>query len=344
MQQRAHSAGQGFEWLAPLADPLLRWAAALALFLVTLALRLAAPTSGCAYPFLAFFPAVLLSAWIAGAPAAAAVTAASAAASWWFLIRSPGALRWPDAGEAAALAGFVAVGGLAIALVVALRRAAVRARAAQASAQRVLAGQRTMAVELQHRVANNLQLMSSILSLQRRALSGTPAAAEALDGAMRRLDALGRLHRLLLTKGDSGDAALVLEELCRTQMEVGGRDRVSLETRLDGGIRLDAGRLTMLGMIVSEALSNSLKYGFAEDGTGRIAIRLRRAAGDRVELEVRDDGAGLPPGFDPTIAATLGLRIMRSLAQGLGGELSLGDERGTVLRLGFPVADADPAA
>ncbi len=110
------------------------------------------------------------------------------------------------------------------------------------------------------------------------------------------------------------------------------------------GFQLDPDRLTIVGMIVSEAMSNALKHGFADGRPGRLAVRLRGTAASRVELEVRDNGQGLPDGFtlpgdaDLQRRDALGLRIVQSLVQRLGGTLSLATERGAVLRVAFPTA------
>ncbi len=177
-------------WLPPTLDPLTRWAAALGLFLIVLAARLGA-SSGGAYPFLAFFPVVLVAAWVSGRAPAITAALASTAAAWWFLIRGPGMNGWPSVAQAGALAWFLASGVLAAVLIDGLARVAARATAERARAEAAVASQQALAAELRHRVANNLQVVASALMLQARSIGGTPAAA-ALGDATRRLELAGQ--------------------------------------------------------------------------------------------------------------------------------------------------------
>ncbi len=330
-------------WLIPPLDPLVRWAVAAALFLAFLTVRLELPATGFSYPFLIFFPAVLLAAWIAGRGPALAVAVASGAAAWWFLIRTPGIVTWPLPADAAAVVLFLCISAFAAALVSGLAGAASAAARARADAEAALAAQQMLGSELQHRVANNLQLVASALTQQARDIGGTPAAA-ALGEATRRLDALARLHRRLIAIEQAPGGGGILDELCRTQIEASGNGRLALEVEVDPAVRLDAERLTALGMIASEALSNALKHGFPDRRSGRLHVRLRAVAADRAELEVRDSGVGLPEGFDVQHTDSLGLRIVQSLTQRLGGTLSLSSDRGTILRVTFPTEAASPRA
>lgn len=89
-------------------------------------------------------------------------------------------------------------------------------------------------------------------------------------------------------------------------------------------------------MIVTEAVTNSLKHAFDRDQTGTIAIRLERNT-DRYILTIADNGQGLPTSFDPQLCDSLGLRIMQALAYQIEGTLSFASAGGTVVRLIFPV-------
>ncbi len=290
-EHRGSKTTRPFGWQAPALDPLGRWAAALGLLLVFLALRLELPLGSRAFPFLAFFPPILLAAWISGRAPALGVTLAGAAASWWFLIRPPGVLAWPSPVDAAALAFFVCAGAFAVALVAGLARSRAAEAAEREVAEAAEAAERAKTAELHHRIANTLQLVASAVMLHTR--SGDGRQAEALADATRRLDALARLHRQLVSGGSASDPRDVLTELCRTQLEACGDGPVTLDFDIDPDIRIDANRLTTLAMIASEGLSNALKHAFPEARAGHLQLRLRTTEPGWIELEIRDDGIGL---------------------------------------------------
>ena len=84
-----------------------------------------------------------------------------------------------------------------------------------------------------------------------------------------------------------------------------------------------------------ESFNNALEHGFGEAGEGRVVVRLEQGLGDHV-LTVRDNGRGPPPTFDPAASESLGLRIVRAMAQQLGGRFEMAREDGwTVCRLRY---------
>jgi two-component sensor histidine kinase len=90
-----------------------------------------------------------------------------------------------------------------------------------------------------------------------------------------------------------------------------------------------------VGLIVSEALTNSLKHAFPHGGGGTVKITLERDGSDRAVLELADDGVGLPEEED--LDEGVGLNLIEALAGQTGGELSWWREGGTTLRLSFPL-------
>lgn len=189
-----------------------------------------------------------------------------------------------------------------------------------------------MAEEFDHRLGNSLQMIVSLLSLQSLA-AATPETAAQLTVAAGRVAAFGRVHRRLhfhdrqksvelkpYLQGLCGDlAALMLQKNAGRSVIVTGTD-IALPTAL--GIPL--------GFIVSEAITNSVKY-----AQGDMTVSI--AVSDTVLLSISDDGPGLPAGFDPKNGKGLGMRLIQSLAKQIGGtvQFASGDGRGMRLTVAF---------
>jgi two-component sensor histidine kinase len=89
------------------------------------------------------------------------------------------------------------------------------------------------------------------------------------------------------------------------------------------------------GLILNEVIANAVKHGFPEGRPGTIRVGLHGDA-SAWELLVRDDGVGLPAGFDATRATSLGLQLVRTLTEQLGGRLDVRSEGGTLVRVSLP--------
>ena len=97
---------------------------------------------------------------------------------------------------------------------------------------------------------------------------------------------------------------------------------------------------TPIGLIINEAVTNSLKYAFPEPPyssthPGVIRISLQPAGEHRYQLLIQDDGVGLPAGFDLTRTHTLGLTMIQGLSRQIGGDLQIYQESGVAIRLDF---------
>jgi two-component sensor histidine kinase len=190
---------------------------------------------------------------------------------------------------------------------------------------------------LQHRVANNLQFVSSLLNWQRStAISDPAASAKALDIAQNRLELMARIHRRLY---DPESIRLplgrYLEGLCQEVLEATGAKNVVCLVEVPP-ISFDINRLMAISLLLNEAITNSVKHGFNGRGGGTVSIRLDMGAADRYALTIKDDGNGLPA--DVTEPKGLGSNIMQSLAAQLRGEITFVAEGGMTIRVVFPAA------
>lgn len=326
-----------FDATAPLrARPWFGHAFGIAGLLFALWLRFEIGDALVGYPFITFFPVIVLTTFLGGTVPGALCAVFSGLAAWYFFIGSAGSLtlEWP--GGYIAMGFYFALVSLDIYLIHVMVRALERAQAARAQADALVERQRTMFTELQHRVANNMQFVSSLLSLQKRRVAADPASApQALDDAVDRLRVMARVHRRLHDPA----AAKVgfgqhLREICMDILDATGARNVVCLVEADAS-DLPVETLITLSLITTEVITNSLKHAWPDGGPGTIRISLERPEPGRVALSVSDDGRGVAADYDPAKSESLGLRIIRSLAQQLGGELSVAAGGGTTTRVVF---------
>jgi two-component sensor histidine kinase len=175
--------------------------------------------------------------------------------------------------------------------------------------------------ELNHRVKNNLAIVSSVLSMQARTVE--PAAAEALRKAVGRVHSIADLHASLYKshRREDVDLGLYLDELCASlRTSLLADDRIRIEVDAPSAI-IGADHAVPLGLIVSELVTNAVKYAYAPDRGGVIAVRLLREGTNDERLVVADDGRGLPD--EGERADGLGMGLVRSMVAQLGGELAI---------------------
>jgi two-component sensor histidine kinase len=203
------------------------------------------------------------------------------------------------------------------------------------------------AIEANHRIANNLALIAGLIRFQTRKLPQEPLlAAEEVRGLLQdlslRIDAVGRLHRIP-ARGDEEyvtvDLGAHLREIAYTAICSLPPSEKQTEILLDlqPGCPIAARQATAVGLVVGEALANALKYSHPTGVPGKIGITSRRNTGRGLIIEVADDGVGLPEGFDPYTTKSIGMALMRDLAEQLSARLEF-EQRpiGLCVRLELP--------
>jgi two-component sensor histidine kinase len=202
----------------------------------------------------------------------------------------------------------------------------------------------TLLREIHHRVKNNMQVMSSLLSLQARAALN-PETRRMLEDNQNRIQSMALLHEILY---QSEDLAMVdfpkyvLRTVDYLFRSFGvNDDQVRLHTELDQ-LALELDDALPFGLLISEVVSNSLKHGFPHGRRGQVSIVLRQQSATTISLFLSDDGIGLPQDLDWTTTRSLGLRLVRALAQQLRGNLEISSQGGTEVRLTFQVRHRDP--
>ncbi len=201
--------------------------------------------------------------------------------------------------------------------------------------------------EIHHRVKNNLQIISSLLSLQANKISD-PAAREAIGQTRARIGALAQIHRLLFEDSHDSDHGMVniaslLSALC-SQLRALHRGQSAIQLLCDVASQtVPINSAVPLTLLAVEAVTNAYRHGFQPGQSGMIFVHFG-VENDLATLSVSDDGVG----FDPAgMAGSMGRELMDAFAQQLGGTLKIASapETGTVVTLTYAlIQEHQPAA
>lgn len=178
--------------------------------------------------------------------------------------------------------------------------------------------------EMNHRVANSLQMVSAVVNLQARIARGDEAKAMLTD-IRQRIHAVGHVHRQLYVGGtattiamDSYIAGLAQDLSHSFSSEAAPRPvRVTADP-----VVLPASMAVSMGILINELVSNACKYAYADGQAGEVRVRFEGEGADNFTLTVEDDGGGFDAGHPPT-GTGLGSQIIRIMTESLGGELTL---------------------
>jgi PAS domain S-box-containing protein len=200
--------------------------------------------------------------------------------------------------------------------------------------------------ELNHRVKNNMHVVSGLLALQSAALSDERTLTM-FSETQDRIRSISLVHERLqysedLSHINLGDYVKDLTDALAVSHAV-NPDAVSLALDVDR-VSVSIDTAVPCGLIINELLSNSIKYAFPDGRSGEIRISLHRTGQGRMELVTSDNGIGLPEGLDPGGTKTLGLKLVRQLAENqLRGSMELTSGTGTTCRVSFvePHMDAE---
>jgi len=208
--------------------------------------------------------------------------------------------------------------------------------------------------EVHHRVKNNLQTISSLLRLQARRLDDTEAAGRtALLEAERRIRAIALVHDILAR--DSTEQVPFEEIVSALVNMIRETNTISFPVTIevDGGLGdVAAAIATPLAVAIAELLQNAMEHAFPEawisgrwKGADACVELVLRERPEVLQVVVRDNGCGLPEGFDVDVTHSLGLSIVRDLVRSqLGGTITMATDDGTVARLEIPISGQLPEA
>jgi PAS domain S-box-containing protein len=189
--------------------------------------------------------------------------------------------------------------------------------------------------EIHHRVKNNLQIISGLLYLQEEQLTD-PVALDAFRQSRHRIASMALVHEELYRSTNLSRVCLgkYVEDLLPRLFDESTGPDLAMDLRL-GEACVPIEQAVPAGLILNELLTNAYKHAFAGRPSGTLGIAIAEVD-DMVEVEVRDDGPGLPPGLDLAHTATLGMQLVSNLARQLRGTVEARNDNGAIVTLRFP--------
>ena len=191
--------------------------------------------------------------------------------------------------------------------------------------------------EIHHRVKNNMQIISSLLNLQTRYVGDDEVALDVLKESQNRVTTMAMIHEKLYQSNDfmNIDIGSYIEKLVKDLLYSYAIPQGRIVPRIySDDIQLNIETSIPCGLIISELVSNSLKYAFPDDKNGEILISLRETDNCYI-LTVGDDGIGLSENFDFTNTDSLGLELVNNLVDQIDGTIKLDTSCGTKFTIKF---------
>lgn len=205
----------------------------------------------------------------------------------------------------------------------------------EAKLERSLQEKQTLLQEVHHRVKNNLQIISSLLSMQANLIEDKSAVAKLIDSD-RRVRSMAMIHEHLYHQKDmsSIDLGEYLKDLTAELFSSSVGNQL-LRFRVEAtSVSIPIDQAIPCGLMLNELITNALKYAYPE-GEGEICIKLVSDE-NSIAISVSDSGVGLPAGFDCGNSQSLGMTIIHVLTQQLEGELTISGSPGVTFTIRFP--------
>lgn len=187
--------------------------------------------------------------------------------------------------------------------------------------------------EIHHRVKNNLEVISGLLTLQSARIED-PKVQGAMQASQQRVQSMSLIHRKLylgenLATVEMKDYFLQLSESILDAF--GADDRVTIECDMEQ-LELDVDTAVPIGLIVNELLTNALKYAFPDERPGKITIALKETEAQTLQLLVADNGVGMRPDSAPR-GTGFGTQLIQLLTRQLDGKIYQEVREGTIISL-----------
>lgn len=192
--------------------------------------------------------------------------------------------------------------------------------------------------EVYHRVKNNFQVISSLLSLQSEYITNKQDL-QIFQQSQQRIASMALVHEKMYQSGDLSRINFreyvqeLVASLCTSYDVYDGA--ITVQINIDDEILLGLDTAVPCGLIIHELVSNSLKYAFPGGRTGEITIAIQEIANHQIALTVSDNGVGLPENFNFTETASLGWQLVEALASQLTGDITIQNDIGVEFLIAF---------
>ena len=298
----------------------LSYGVALAAFTFALALRFSLEVAIPNFPFITFIPAVIISAFLAGSRAGLFCGMLSLLSAWYWFV-DPVVPFSTSYGAIVGLGLFIFIISVDIAIIEFAARAVYEQQRTRIALEDALREKEVLLYEVNHRVKNSLQLVSSFLLLEASKIDSSEARS-AVMVARNKVDIVARLHQLLYVGGthDHVDLKATLKEIVQHLIRSAGRDDVGLEFNFSGDLMMSIGQASPLVLAVNEIITNSLKYGLSSEQP-KLTVSGSTACG-QMTLLIKDNG----PGISVTMTKKRpgqGREIIKGLVSQMRGTLAI---------------------
>ena len=202
--------------------------------------------------------------------------------------------------------------------------------------QHLLTEKEWLLKEIHHRVKNNLQIVMSLLNSQ-SAYINNDAALTAIHDSQHRVHAMSLIHQKLYSSENvsSINMSVYIRELVSYLSEsFDARKHIRFHLDIEP-LEMDVSQAVPLGLILNEAITNSIKYAFPDKRNGIISILLLADGPDHYLLTISDNGIGMPVHEKDKKPSSLGMSLMAGLSEDIDGKFSIENNNGTVIKISF---------
>lgn len=212
-----------------------------------------------------------------------------------------------------------------------------------ASLEQLITEKEWLVKEIHHRVKNNFHVVASLLEIQSSYLKNKEALT-AIKESQHRIHSMSIIHQKLyqsdtLSTINMREYIYELVEYLRESFAI--RDNIHFQLDVES-VDLNHGYAITLGLILNEAITNSIKYAFEANRGGNISISLKHISDAQLLLIIGDNGKGLPSGFNAKMGASMGMELLQGLTEDIGGSLNLKSENGLQINIIFSYKTSGP--
>ncbi len=204
------------------------------------------------------------------------------------------------------------------------------------SLQKLVLEKEWLLKEVHHRVKNNLQIVMSLLNTQSHYLKDN-AALNAIQESQHRIYSMSLIHKKLYQTENV--IAINMEIYCKEMIEyfkntfdIGQRIQFMIDVE---PIELDSSQAVPLGLILNEAITNSIKHAFTNKNNGIITVTFKHLDNNRLQLFIKDNGIGILENSDDMNFQSLGMKLIKGFSEDLDAELHIKNDNGLLISLNF---------